>query len=362
VAGCPAPSTFDQLSKEAHVPWLILVLAQSPQEYFPNRCCRKTLTIFFEKGQKAMTRLISTPAWFRASAPSATLHAKLGPLAELPGTWMGKGFNLISLPDFQNQNSFRLKLNATQETLTFAPIGAPIPDRGFFQNDIFFVGLHYFQQVSDAFTSEGLHVETGMWLQVPETTDPAKKASVVRLSTIPHGDSLLAQGHATSNRGFSPPFAPTDVIPFTLDSQTGARNDVTDQHYLAPFNNVQLPPGIPARSQFDPSLVLTEALNNELNAGHTMVHAEVILVNARPVGGINNTPVKPKPEDIGGIVNMPFIRVNANAGSFSALFFIETMQNTDGSQFLQLQYTQTVILEFENLLWPHISVGTLVKQ
>jgi hypothetical protein len=93
-----------------------------------------------------------------------------------------------------------------------------------------------------------------------------------------------------------------------------------------------------------------------------MDQAHVIQVDARPVGGINDTPVQPQPEDVGGIVNIPFVSVNANASSFSARFFIETMQDTDGRQFLQLQYIQTVILGFENLLWPHISVGTLVKQ
>lgn len=309
-----------------------------------------------------MTQVVTPPVRLRASAPSATLLAKLGPLAELPGTWMGRGFNLISLPDFQNQHSFRLKLNATQEALTFTPIGAPIPNRGFFQNDIFFVGLHYFQQISDAFTSGGLHVETGMWLHVPETTAPAQKTSIVRLSTIPHGDSLLAQGYATSNRAFSPPFTPADALPFTLDPKTGARIDVTNQQYLAPFNNAQLPSGIPAGSQFDPTLVLTEVLRDEIKEGQTIDHAYVIQVDAKPVGGINDTLVQPQPEDVGGIVNIPFVRVNANASSFSARFFIETIQDTDGRQYLQLQYIQTVILEFENLLWPHISVGTLVKQ
>jgi hypothetical protein len=38
------------------------------------------------------------------------------------------------------------------------------------------------------------------------------------------------------------------------------------------------------------------------------------------------------------------------------------VRQTDGSEFLQLQYTQTVILNFLNIDWPHISVATLVKQ
>ena len=34
----------------------------------------------------------------------------------------------------------------------------------------------------------------------------------------------------------------------------------------------------------------------------------------------------------------------------------------DGSQFLQLQYTQTVLLVFDGVIWPHISVATLIKR
>lgn len=37
----------------------------------------------------------------RASAPFSVDHPKLGPLAELAGTWLGNGFNLIARPDFR---------------------------------------------------------------------------------------------------------------------------------------------------------------------------------------------------------------------------------------------------------------------
>jgi hypothetical protein len=44
-------------------------------------------------------------------------------------------------------------------------------------------------------------------------------------------------------------------------------------------------------------------------------------------------------------------------------FWIETVEHPNGNdQYLQLQYTQTVILNFLDIDWPHISVGTLVKQ
>jgi hypothetical protein len=62
---------------------------------------------------------------------------------------------------------------------------------------------------------------------------------------------------------------------------------------------------------------------------------------------------------------------NANAVNMTAIFWIETVENEDGSQFMQLQYTQTVFLDFPvpdpsgkmvNIRWPHISVATLLKR
>jgi hypothetical protein len=38
----------------------------------------------------------------RASAPFAIKHPTLGPLRELPGAWIGTGFNLVARPDCQN--------------------------------------------------------------------------------------------------------------------------------------------------------------------------------------------------------------------------------------------------------------------
>ena len=63
----------------------------------------------------------------RASAPAETHLRHLGPLHNLAGTWVGSGFNLISLPDFADNKTFRLKLSATREILEFSHIGGPVP-------------------------------------------------------------------------------------------------------------------------------------------------------------------------------------------------------------------------------------------
>jgi hypothetical protein len=72
-----------------------------------------------------------------------------------------------------------------------------------------------------------------------------------------------------------------------------------------------------------------------------------------------------------GILNIPFVGKNANPVQMDAIFWIETVakdpqinqDDTDpNSQFFQLQYEQRVILDFDNVHRPHVSVATLVKE
>jgi hypothetical protein len=308
---------------------------------------------------------------FRASAPFSALHAQLGPLTELPGTWVGQGFNLIALPNFANGNKplpFRLKLTDTREMLTFTSIGGPIPNRGETQPDIFFVGVHYFQQVSDASNLSGLHLEPGMWLNVPPTLPGGKDASVVRLATIPHGDALLAQG-ALINLGRPIPNGPqieaVDPIPFTL-SPTGARVDDPNPAYTAPYHNpVDLPAGITPDVVLNPNQLLLNTIASQKSAGQKVIETTVLRVDANPLPGVAlNGPLPPTdpPLPLGGITNIPFVNNNAKATTMSAIFWVEKVEDATGNVFMQLQYTQTVILDFIGIKWPHISVATLVKQ
>jgi hypothetical protein len=97
-------------------------------------------------------------------------------------------------------------------TLTITKVGADIPNRGSIQPDLHFLGVHYLQLVSDAATHGQLHIEPGMWLNLPPSpADPNPNVSfVARLASVPHGNALLAQG-ATYQR--TPPtteFVPED--------------------------------------------------------------------------------------------------------------------------------------------------------
>ena len=64
-----------------------------------------------------------------------------------------------------------------------------------------------------------------------------------------------------------------------------------------------------------------------------------------------------------GTANTFFLTENASANHVTATFWIEKVKKPHTSgHFLQLQYTQTVMLDFNGLRWPHVSVATLRKQ
>src|ERR1700678_357101 len=147
-----------------------------------------------ERRRKFMSNIPSV----RLATPNEEVLTSLGLLAELAGTWDGKGFNLIARPDKEGNAPLFLELNQTSETLRFDPIATSIPNRGNSQDDIELFGLTYLQKISDSVTGGALHIEPGIWVNIPQTTAPAEAPSVARMATIPHGNAVLAEGGAIS--------------------------------------------------------------------------------------------------------------------------------------------------------------------
>jgi hypothetical protein len=280
----------------------------------------------------------------RASAPAATNLQKLGVLADLGGRWVGRGFNQVSLPAFHLNKTFRVQLNATIETLEFTQIGGPVPNRGSKgQDDINLFGYTYFQRVSDAFNDGALHIEPGIWLYVPPTeVPPQPNPSVIRQATIPHGDSLLAIGEAKAPIDKAPDIPDADTTPF--HNPPGPK---LGPGYLVEFDKAELPPGTKREFAKNPNLVLKEAI-----AGQNIIKTVEVKVST----------VRASEPDKQGILNIPFVEKNANVTKMEATFWIENVLRPDGNVYLQLQYTQLVILNFAGIDWPHVSVATLVKQ
>lgn len=283
------------------------------------------------------------------NAPAAPVEPDLGPLAQLPGTWKGKGFNAIWRPSNAVQDRF-LELNLTNETLEFAKIPGTIPNRGLLQSDLFMVGVRYLQQISDANQGDaGLHIEPGLWLSVPPTQDPKVQASVARLASIPHGTTVVAQGLSFAVAG-PPIINPVNLNPFPVGNPAGA--------FTFPEQDLAHATAFRTPDQFLNGI--TQAIVNNPNSVIQSV-AEKQHVTATVVLQVtsSSTPILG-----GGTANTAFLEggpdgPNADAALVTSTFWIETVE---GSDQLQLQYTQTVLLNFNKLSWPHVSVATLTKQ
>ncbi len=282
----------------------------------------------------------------------------LGPLAELPGTWSGEGFNTIWRPHHGGQDRF-LELNITNETLVFTPIKGPIPNRGLLMPDIEMFGLTYMQQISDRATGAGLHIEPGIWAHVPRTSNPAEPESVVRMATIPHGTAILAQGTAQTLAG-PPKIVENNIIPFAIGASPPANTDFAqaektftelDLHRPSAFRHVS--PGVTETMVVNPNSVL-EA---ELPAAHVTSRVFIKI-------STTHSPIKG-----GGTANTAFLESasnppggNARAAEVEATFWIETVEAPGQPRRLQLQYSQLVQLDFNGLRWPHVTVATLHKR
>jgi len=332
----------------------------------------------------------------------------LGPLAELAGTWKGKGFNLIARPDKEQNANLFLELNQTRETLEFDPISSSIPNRGFLQTDIELFGLTYLQQITDATTGGALHIEPGIWVTVPLTEAPAEPTSVARMATIPHGNAMLAPGSALTVSSVPTPlnlsaglFPSFNTAPFGIGGgvqpvgtlggfpQYNLNNPPSATNPRTPFGDI---PPIPLPHDIDgvlmqdvvkdPILLLQKVLTDQAANGHTIEKMTVLNIatttniNFAKVAGPGGAllPPVPMPLSDGGVENLPFLVQNADVGTVYATFWIEKIVHKAFPPFLQLQYAQMVFLNFPILnpappappkpivlTWPHVSVATLRK-
>lgn len=375
--------------------------------------------------QLELTPAVSLPAGFKirevdsrlaVRATASPTSPSLGPLADFVGDWRGHGFNTIfrpnnpitptPLPIPQNNSDNILELNLTREILSFSPSLGSVPNRGAEQGDIFLNGVPYLQTINDVNDPKnpvGIHLEPGIWVIVPSTTNPGEGSTLARMASIPHGTTIDAQGTFFTVAG-GPKIDPVDMTPFTtvvppatpklikFASQTAANKETPRlPQDLTSFVNDKT---ITQAMLDDPNTVLRDAI-----AGQSIVSTTVIIISTKPA-----TPLFG-----GGTGNIAFLlgdavaqKPNAQALQMSAIFWIETVEHTlqipifklgqeplmlsadapkadvPVARFIaappteitaprtikfrtkQIQYTQTVMLNFKGLTWPHVSVATLV--
>lgn len=285
---------------------------------------------------------------YRAVPSQHETAVNLGPLRNLPGFWEGTGFNLIARPDFSGDspNGIFLELNLLRESIEFTTIGSPVFNRGSSQDDVSIYGVTYLHRVTDSTNGEALHIEPGVWLTIPPTADPQAGPTIARLATIPHGNAVCTVGFTQEvDSDKLPTIPPANTVPFPVGSQPpppGTRNPYPeyDLSTATRFRTAPLPAEVTQAAVDDPNSLLRSVLE-----GHELPHITRLITSA----------------DQAQIGNIPFITRNADAVALESVFAIETVRGPQGAEYLQLQYSQTALLNFRGMSFPHVTVGTLIK-
>jgi hypothetical protein len=286
-----------------------------------------------------------------AHPATATPPGTLGLLAGLAGSWSGQGFNAIWRPHTGASDHF-LELNLTNDQIDIDIIPGDIPNRGLNQHDINLRGLRYLQQISDANVKvngapAGLHIEPGLWVHTPVTSDPKEPPTIARLASIPHGTTILIQGQATSATG-GPDIPAVSLTPFSIGQPNSPiqfdEQKLSNTTGVFRTSGVGLT-GITQAMLNNPNSVLTKAANV---ASTTRLHV-TSTAGTITGGGTSNTSF------LVGAKDGP----NADAAHVVSTFWLQTLQGDTEPK--RLQYSQTVLLNFAGLSWPHITVATLTK-
>jgi hypothetical protein len=351
----------------------------------------------FEFGAVPSTEGSSTPPPVSPQAPS------LGPLTAFTGTFHGHGLNTIFRPDIGSPTKLPvdpgpsdnlLELNLTSNTMSFSrPLGS-VPNRGEVNPDIFLNGVSYLLTVSDITNPAkpiGIHFEPGLFMNIPATKDPAEGATIVRMASIPHGTTLCAQGTWRTFTG------PPSIPPVSITPDIGPFPSQTASNQGTARIPQDLDPFIKDGS-------ITQAILDDPNTVLRNATAHQTIVSTTAIG-VSDNPSSPLFG--GGTVNIAFLlgdravtQPNAQITAMSSFFWIETVQHvitvpawTPGQPPLaipapttggpapvflvkppaavthprqikvtspQIQFSQRVIMNFAGILWPHVSVATLV--
>ncbi|GAB7327494.1 hypothetical protein MBLNU13_g11368t1 [Cladosporium sp. NU13] len=270
----------------------------------------------------------------------------------------------------------------------------------------------------DRIKPTGIHFEPGMWLNVPATDSPKNGPSVVRMASIPHGTTINAQSlspakqaTALGGNAGAPSFDVIDTTPFPIGTNQPLNpNPFASSMDASSTNSPRIPQlltkfvkagTITTEIIKNPNLVLQNAIRGQdirenitfevstgspteqLNGGGT---ANISFLAGSQDPGTTSVPTSP----------------NAHAPFMKARFWVETVAYdvvvprfttrdpvllkptmpkdstaptpvfavTPPSKLpsqpktikipgVQIQYSQTVFLNFAGLTWPHVSVATL---
>ena len=233
------------------------------------------------------------------------------------------------------------------------PCGS-IPNRGLLMPNISLAGLNYLQQIADANTNTNQHFEPGLWVAVPQTSDPNEPRTVARLASIPHGTTILVQGTAQTSAG-APSIPVVSIKPFPDNlphpPTPSDRIDFPEQTLTTTTQFRTSGPGLTGITQQMVNNPNTRPQRGALTADHHHDHA------ARGI------PRRLAPRRRNREHRLPDRHQGWPERGHSARHRHLLAADAPGRhRTRRLQYSQLVLLNFNGLSWPHVTVATLQKQ
>ncbi|HWF36081.1 MAG TPA: hypothetical protein VG295_11930, partial [Solirubrobacteraceae bacterium] len=158
----------------------------------------------------------------------------------------------------------------------------------------------------------------------------------------------------------------TNILPFFFGSPPPANADFHNVALTFPELDLSIPtqfrfasPGVTQAMVVNPNSVVQQGLQSSLQGtsmkSRTFLHISTTNSVIKGGGGTANTAFLASSHNPPG--------GNARAAHVEATFWIEAITGTGGGPDVhQLQYTQLVMLDFNGIHWPHVTVGTLRKQ
>lgn len=277
-----------------------------------------------------------------------------GSLDALEGTWVGdQGWNIVTvpIPGSADNLGFKVLIRPYIELMKFDKINGAVPNRGkdIVQNNY---ALKYELQVNDLQTKEGMHAETGLFLNQSNGLLIGEKP-IVRQSAIPHGNTVTAIGTGETFDGNPIPKVKANLNKTFSPMPKIIKGVKTRYGYPETFKSkaAAAMKEIPARlkGSFDP----LNPINALISDTRKQKIKSSIVIDTDTANG-------------GAVTNTPFIKSNANTPNFRSILWIQEVETESGKVFMQLQYAQVTEIVFpvsgpDIVNWPHININTLVK-
>ncbi len=263
------------------------------------------------------------------------MSERLGPLAELPGTWLGQGMRILARAGRRSVRRAHWEIRATDEAITFAAVGPlTMADVGHAAlRPATSYGVQYTHAGSDAHTGRPLFSESGIWVYLAPTLG-AHGPTLLHLATDSRPGGGIAEGDA-SVRPEAPDIYETDPRPFDLAS------------------------GEPLTVQEGRGCAAQALTPREIEDPNTLLRERVGALQVIATTPLNVTAPRER-----GTEGARRPSGNRRSERLRSTLWIEALAGQGGEpeQPHLLQYSRRLVREHDGVAWPVVSIATLARR